>query len=462
MVQSIFDVYKTSLGPSSSHTTGPMKAARDFSLNLQKKGFFEKVKRLKIKLFGSLAATGKGHGTHKAIVLGLMGYTPESINPYKIEELLHEQEKSSSLSLLELKKIPFSEAHDLSFELSHTDPLFHPNTLHMQALGETENALYGETYYSVGGGEILKESERGLEENEKNETQIPFPFQSADELFAHCAKEKLSLAELTLKNESPNHNEQEVYERLDFIMKTMETSITKGCAMTGVLPGGLNVKRRAHGLYEKLKTKIKNADEGEDPTSVLDWVNLYALAVNEENAAGSKVITAPTNGAAGVLPAVLQYYKKHVNKPTKKGAYDFLLTAASIGLLYMKKASISGAEVGCQGEVGVACSMAAAGLTAALGGSNIQIEKAAEIGMEHNLGLTCDPIGGLVQIPCIERNAMASAKAINACRLALVTDEPSHVSLDDVIQTMYQTGLDMKTSYKETSQGGLAVNVRNC
>jgi L-serine dehydratase len=462
MVQSIFDVYKTSLGPSSSHTTGPMKCARDFSVTLQEKGFIKDLVSLKVKLFGSLAATGKGHGTNKAIILGLMGYTPESVNPYEIEDILHEQEKSSTLSLLDLKKILFSQKSDLIFDLTQGESLFHPNTMQMIAFGEKGETLYEETYYSVGGGEILKERDRHLKDKGENESKIPYPFQSGAELFSLCAKTGLSIAELTIKNESPRYTPSEVFKKLDFIMKTMEDCIKKGCSMTGVLPGGLKVKRRANGLFEKLKAKIAEPDNENDPTSVLDWVNLYALAVNEENASGSKIITAPTNGAAGVLPAVLQYYKKHITHQTKKGMYDFLLTAGSIGLLYMKRASISGAEVGCQGEVGVACSMAAGGLAAALGGSIIQIEKAAEIGMEHNLGLTCDPIAGLVQIPCIERNAMASIKAINACRLALVTNEPSHVSLDDVIKTMYQTGLDMKTSYKETSLGGLAVNVKNC
>jgi len=463
MVQSIFNVYKTSLGPSSSHTTGPMKSARDFSVTLREKGFIVDLANLKIKLFGSLAATGKGHGTNKAIILGLMGYTPESVNPYEIENILYEQENSSSLSILDVKKIPFLQTRDLIFDIiTQEDSLFHPNTMQMIAFGKKGELLYEETYYSVGGGEILKESDRHLKNKGGNESKIPYPFQSGAELFSLCAKTGLSIAELTLQNESPRYTPSEVFKKLDLIMKTMEDSITKGCSMTGILPGGLNVKRRANGLFEKLKSKTKESENKDDPTSVLDWVNLYALAVNEENASGSKIITAPTNGAAGVLPAVLQYYKKHIPNQTKQGTYDFLLTAGSIGILYMKRASISGAEVGCQGEVGVACSMAAGGLAAALGGSIIQIEKAAEIGMEHNLGLTCDPIAGLVQIPCIERNAMASIKAINACRLALVTNEPSHVSLDDVIKTMYQTGLDMKTSYKETSLGGLAVNVKNC
>lgn len=463
MVQSIFNVYKTSLGPSSSHTTGPMKSARDFSVTIREKGFIADLANLKVKLFGSLAATGKGHGTNKAIILGLMGYTPESVNPYEIENILCEQENSSSLSILDIKKIPFSQTRDLIFDLiTHEDSLFHPNTMQMIAFGKKGELLYEETYYSVGGGEILRERDRHLKDKDSNESNIPYPFQSGAELFSLCAKTGLSIAELTLQNESPRYTPNEVFKKLDLIMKTMEDSITKGCSMTGILPGGLKVKRRANGLFEKLKSKTKESENKNDPTSVLDWVNLYALAVNEENASGSKIITAPTNGAAGVLPAVLQYYKKHIANQTKQGTYDFLLTAGSIGLLYMKRASISGAEVGCQGEVGVACSMAAGGLAAALGGSIIQIEKAAEIGMEHNLGLTCDPIAGLVQIPCIERNAMASIKAINACRLALVTNEPSHVSLDDVIKTMYQTGLDMKTSYKETSLGGLAVNVKNC
>lgn len=462
MVQSIFDVFKTSLGPSSSHTTGPMLAARDFVLRIEEKQRIEQVQEITITLHGSLAATGIGHSTDKALLLGLLGYCPESINPYEIETHLSEIESSKTLKLLGKHSIDFKKNEHMFFKAREALK-FHPNGLHFTSFDQEGKILAEEVYYSIGGGKILLDSEKNKKKTQEDEIKVPYPFTFAKELQNLCQKQNLSISELTLENEGFLMPKAEVYKKLDAIQDTMEDCIIKGCQETGILPGILKVKRRAHGLYKKLLEREKNCDHrDDDPTLVLDWINLYALAVNEENASGSKIITAPTNGAAGVIPAVLSYYKKHTKKPTKEGCYQFLLVAGAVGILYMNRASISGAEVGCQGEVGVACSMAAAGLVAALGGSNIQIEKAAEIGMEHNLGLTCDPVGGLVQIPCIERNAMASIKALNASRLALVNDEVSHVSLDQVIQTMYQTGLDMKTSYKETSEGGLAVNVTNC
>ena len=461
MVQSIFDVFKISLGPSSSHTTGPMLAARDFALRLEQNLQLENVSKIEITLFGSLAATGLGHSTDKALILGLMGYSPETIDPYQIRKLLGEQSDTKKLNLLSKKQIPFIRQEHIIFKAC-TSLDFHPNAMNIEAFCREKTLILQDLYYSVGGGKIIAESknEASLEEK-KHRKEAPFSFSSSKEMQELCKENKLSISELTLQNELTFRSLKEIQEGLFKIMSTMEKCIEKGCHETGFLPGYLKVKRRARSLYMKLQEREKKF-KIEDPTHVLDWVNLYALSVNEENASGSKIITAPTNGAAGIVPAVLKYYSQHTKTPSIKGSHDFLLTAGAVGTLYMKKASISGAEVGCQGEVGVACSMAAAGLTAALGGTNIQIEKAAEIGMEHNLGLTCDPIGGLVQIPCIERNAMGSIKAINASRLACISDELGHISLDDVIKTMYQTGLDMKSSYKETSMGGLAVNVTNC
>ena len=456
MVQSIFEVFKISLGPSSSHTTGPMLAARDFIQNLWGEGLLDQVASLQIQLFGSLAATGIGHGTDKALILGLMGFCPDTIDPFKISALIEEQKSSKKIKLLQNQEISFNQNKDLIFKHGISHP-FHPNAFFIQAKNKHQKELSNDIYYSIGGGKIL--SEKTKESPPKLfQKDVPFVFTTSSELLNLCSKNKLLIHELVLKNEESLVPKEEVLQRIDHIIKTMEDCIEKGCREKGILPGHLKVKRRAHKVWKKLT----HEDTLYDPISILDWINLYALAVNEENASGSKIVTAPTNGAAGIIPAVLNYYKKHIKDSTKEGCYNFLLTAGAVGTLYMNKASISGAEVGCQGEVGVACSMAAAGLTAARGGSNIQIEKAAEIAMEHNLGLTCDPIGGLVQIPCIERNAIASTKAINASRLARMNDEPSYVSLDDVIRTMYQTGLDMKESYKETSSGGLAVNLTNC
>lgn len=459
MVQSIFEVFKISLGPSSSHTTGPMLASQKFSLKLKQEKLIMALERLEVTLFGSLAATGLGHSTDKAIILGLMGYTAETINSHSIESLISNQLKTQCLNLAQVKEVFFDLKNHLIFK-PQKQLSYHPNAVEFKAYDIDNEILAKETYYSIGGGHILSETQRHSKKTKESAVNIRYPFSTVKELHKVCKQQQQNICEIIFMNECTLQTKEQVYKQLDKIIATMDESIHKGCLATGKLPGPLGVKRRAHNIFNQLKQKKKQSTD--DPMLTLDWVNLYALAVNEENASGSKIVTAPTNGAAGIIPAVLNYYRRHKKNSKLNGCYDFLLTAGAIGILYMTKASVSGAEVGCQGEVGVACSMAAAGLTAALGGNNIQVEKAAEIGMEHNLGLTCDPIGGLVQIPCIERNAMASIKAINASRLALMTKENSHVSLDEVIATMYQTGLDMKNKYKETSLGGLAVNVKNC
>ena len=457
MKQSIFQVFKPSLGPSSSHTTGPMNAAEAFTSELSKNGFLSKTTKVLTTLHGSLAATGLGHCTDKAILYGLSGFTAKNISAALIKEIEEEHNQNKSLLLGGQYKIPFDLKENIIFKPSIQLP-YHTNSMKLCALSKTGAILEQKTYYSVGGGVVISEDDLKTKQIQ-NKEEIPYPFDSFNDLYEHGKKHNLKIQEIALANELKFNTKSQVYKNIDQIIKVMEECIEKGSKTQGNLPGSLKVRKRAYVLLDKLEQQVKDK---KDPLSVLDWVNLYALAVNEENASGAKIITAPTNGAAGIIPAVFSYYKRHTKNPTQQGNYDFFLTAGIIGLLYMKKASISGAEVGCQGEVGVACSMAAAGLTAALRGSNRQIEKAAEIGMEHNLGLTCDPINGLVQIPCIERNAMASIKAINASRIALMCHNRSFVSLDQVIETMYQTGLDMQNKYKETSRGGLAVNVTNC
>lgn len=460
MYLSVFDLFKIGIGPSSSHTVGPMVAARRFLLSLQEAGHFAAVHKIHIDVYGSLALTGHGHGTDKALLLGLEGCEPDKTDPETIDARLEKIRASGRINLLEDREISFDDAKDMPFHMEKMLP-HHSNGLGFFAYDEAGDLLSRENYYSIGGGFVASEAEFGRNTPPVEQTPVPYPFGSGDELLALCQKNNLSIADIMWANEKIFTGEEEIKSRLDVITTAMEDCIDRGCQESGILPGGLKVERRAARLYEGLRGSEER--QLRDPGAILDWINLWALAVNEENAAGGRVVTAPTNGAAGIIPAVLRYYDRFYNHTNSREAiYTFLLTAAAIGSLYKKNASISGAEVGCQGEVGVACSMAAAGLAAALGGTPGQVENAAEIGMEHNLGLTCDPVGGLVQVPCIERNAMGAVKAIDAARLAMWGDGNHMVSLDKVIETMRQTGKDMQAKYKETSQGGLAVNVVEC
>ena len=461
MPLSIFDLFSIGIGPSSSHTVGPMWAAHRFLLALENHGETDKTARVLVELYGSLALTGKGHATDTAVLLGLMGERPDRTDPDSLAGKIAELRERKRLNLAGSREIAFDEAEDLLFRFDELLPE-HSNGMRFTAFDDKENCLRSEIYYSVGGGFVMSEEEfqgDGLFADGSN-IALPYPFESAEELLRIGARENLSIAEIMMANEKTMRSESEVRSGIQEIWHAMSDCIARGCREEGVLPGGLNVRRRAKQLHDSLKAK--SADNRRDPLMAMDWVSLFALAVNEENAAGGRVVTAPTNGAAGVIPAVVAYYKAFVPGADDKGVETLLITAAAIGMLYKKNASISAAEVGCQGEVGVACSMAAAGLAATLGASNAQIENAAEIGMEHNLGLTCDPIGGLVQIPCIERNTMGAIKAINAARLALFGDGSHKVPLDKVIETMHQTGKDMQAKYKETSKGGLAVNVVEC
>lgn len=460
MTASVFELFKIGVGPSSSHTMGPMSAAADFVDRLAEGRDLSKVARVRCDLFGSLALTGKGHATDQAVILGLSGVRPASCDPDESEELVSKARSANTLSLGGHHVISFDEASDLLFHQRERLP-FHSNGMRFTALDGDGRECASRVYYSVGGGAIIDEA--SIANNAPPSgllSDIPYPFRSGAELLSRCAEEGMTIAELGLANECAEKSEAEVREQLQDIRQAMSACIDRGMRLHGELPGGLGVKRRASRIHRSLVERQERALS--DPLSVIDWVNLWALAVNEENAAGGKVVTAPTNGAAGIVPAVLRYYERFVPNASDKGADDFLLTAAAIGSLFKENASISGAEVGCQGEVGVACSMAAAGLTAALGGTPSQVENAAEIGMEHNLGLTCDPIGGLVQVPCIERNAVGAIKAIEATRLALLGDGTHFVTLDQVIETMRRTGADMNDKYKETSLGGLAVNVVAC
>ena len=458
MAISVFDLFKIGIGPSSSHTVGPMKAARLFALGLADEGLLASVTSLQVELFGSLGLTGKGHGSDKAVILGLEGYAPESVPTAFIEAHLADVRHSKTLLLLGTHAIPFVEKQHLLFR--RTSLPFHPNGMRFSAIGEGGATLAAHEYYSIGGGFVVNENTSGGARVVEDTTQLPYPFDTADELLRLCLAHKLSISEIMLANEQAWHSEADVRARLLGIWQVMQDCVPRGMTSDGILPGGMKVRRRAAELYQKLAMRPESSLQ--DPLSVMDWVNAYAIAVNEENAAGGRVVTAPTNGAAGIIPAVLHYYTRFVPGANDDGVVRFLLTAGAIGTLYKKNASISGADVGCQGEVGVACSMAAAGLTEVRGGSPAQVENAAEVGMEHNLGLTCDPVGGLVQIPCIERNAMGAVKAINASRLSLRGDGRHHVSLDRVIKTMRDTGADMKSKYKETARGGLAVNVIEC
>jgi L-serine dehydratase len=455
---SALDLFTIGIGPSSSHTVGPMRAARRFVERLAASPQRAELARLSCTLYGSLAATGKGHGTHDALILGFLGEDPESIAVDTIPERLADVRGRRMLALPWGAELAFDEARDLSFKRLKPLPL-HPNGMHFQAFDAAGGLLAEDVIYSLGGGFIADEAEHRAAAGAPG-VAVPHPFTSAAELMEHCSRSGRTISWLILENEACFRPEEQTRARLDAIWQAMQDCVRRGCAADGMLPGGLKVRRRAKASHERLLHQPEAALR--DPLTVLDWVNLYALAVNEENAAGGRVVTAPTNGAAGILPAVLHYAVRFRNSPHADGVHRFLLTAGAIGMLYKRNASISGAEAGCQGEVGVACSMAAAGLVEYLGGNPNQVENAAEIGMEHNLGLTCDPIGGLVQIPCIERNAMGSVKAINAARLAMASDGSHYVSLDKVIRTMRETGRDMHHKYKETSRGGLAVNVVEC
>jgi len=462
MAVSVFDLFKIGIGPSSSHTVGPMRAARLFGLRLQHDGLLDRTARVQVILYGSLGATGKGHGSDKAVLLGLAGHEPDSVDVDAIPALL-DGIRAGDLNVIGQHKIAFDESRDLVFKRRETLP-FHANGMRCIAFDSEGNEIANRVYYSVGGGFVVSDEVAADGSKQRaiapDTTVLPYPFKSGDELLELTKRHGISIAELMRRNECHWRTEAEIDAGLMKIWDVMQACVTRGCKTEGVLPGGFKVKRRAAQLHRDLTANPEAALR--DPLQVMDWVNLYALAVNEENAAGGRVVTAPTNGAAGIVPAVLHYYSRFVHGSTQQGVIDFLLTAAAIGILYKENASISGAEVGCQGEVGVACSMAAGALCAVMGGTPEQVENAAEIGMEHHLGLTCDPVGGLVQIPCIERNAIASVKAINAARMALRGDGTHFVSLDKVIKTMRDTGADMMTKYKETARGGLAVNIVEC
>ncbi|MFA7681147.1 MAG: L-serine ammonia-lyase [Pigmentiphaga sp.] len=461
MAISVFDLFKVGIGPSSSHTVGPMRAARLFTQALEQHALMPRVAKLRIELYGSLAATGKGHGTDTALLLGLAGHEPDTVDVERIPALLQHL-RSGVIPLAGTHPISFNAAQDLVFLPQQSLP-FHANAMRCLAHDPEGSLLRDSTYYSVGGGFIVSDAVAADPARQQavapTTDTLPLPFNSANELLRLTRKHGLTIAELMRRNERCWRSNAEIDAELRRIWGVMQACVQRGCRTRGLLPGGFQVRRRAAQLAERLGSFERGSD---DPLRLMDWVNLWALAVNEENAAGGRVVTAPTNGAAGIIPAVLHYYTRTVASANERGVIDFLLTAGAIGILYKKNASISGAEVGCQGEVGVACSMAAGALCAVLGGTPAQVENAAEIGMEHHLGLTCDPVGGLVQIPCIERNAIAAVKAINAARLALHGDGVHHVSLDQVIKTMHETGADMLTKYKETALGGLAVNIIEC
>ena len=463
MAVSVFDLFKIGIGPSSSHTVGPMRAARLFVARLAHEGALARTARVKAQMYGSLGATGKGHGSDKAVLLGLAGHEPDTVDIEQVPAILAAIRSGHRLTLSGGVGIAFDEAADLVMHRRETLP-FHANGMRFTAFDAGGAEIENRVYYSVGGGFVVSDEVAADGSRQKtiapDTTVLPFPFHSGDDLLQLTARHGLTIAELMRRNERHWRTDDEAHAGLMKIWKVMQECVARGCRTEGVLPGGFKVKRRAAQLYRDLTVNPEAAMR--DPLMVMDWVNLYALAVNEENAAGGRVVTAPTNGAAGIVPAVLHYYTRFLPGADDQGVVDFMLTAAAIGILYKENASISGAEVGCQGEVGVACSMAAAGLAAVMGGTPEQVENAAEIGMEHHLGLTCDPVGGLVQIPCIERNAIASVKAINAARMALRGDGTHHVSLDKVIKTMRETGADMQTKYKETARGGLAVNIVEC
>lgn len=456
---SVFDMFKIGIGPSSSHTVGPMKAGNIFIERLTQQGLFDATDELRSELFGSLGQTGKGHGTGKAVILGLMGEAPDTVDTDKIGAILDSVSHTEKLMLHNGREVLFSRANGVTYHRRKSLPA-HANAMTLYAYSKGE-CLYERTYYSVGGGFILDEDEI-LAQDASPAAPIasaPYDFNSAQELLALCSSNGFSISSLMMANELSIADRDTIETQLWQIWQTMKTCVDRGYQKEGILPGGLKLRRRAPSLYRRLKAEGKSVV---DPLTAMDWVDLFALSVNEQNAAGDRVVTAPTNGAAGIIPAVLCYYDMFVQKVDMDVCCRYLLTAAAIGILYKKNASISGAEVGCQGEVGVACSMAAAALTEIMGGTVEHVENAAEIGMEHNLGLTCDPVGGLVQVPCIERNAMGAVKAINASRMAMRGDGNHKVSLDKVIKTMMDTGKDMRSKYKETAKGGLAVNIVEC
>ncbi|MDQ0029598.1 L-serine ammonia-lyase [Arthrobacter bambusae] len=457
MALSVLDLFSIGIGPSSSHTVGPMRAAKQFTDGLESSGQLAATVRVQAELFGSLGATGRGHGSDKAVVLGLQGKAPETVDTSTADDQVAAAALDAELRIGGHHRVDFNWDEDLVLHRRKSLPA-HPNGMTFRALDHAGEVLHERSYYSIGGGFVVDGDASGSDKVVADSTVLPYPFTTADELLAICAREGMSISDVMLANELVWRSEAELRERLLQIWAVMRECVDNGCAAEGFLPGGLNVRRRAPSLFKTL-----TADTGvTDPLRAMEWVNLFALAVNEENAAGGRIVTAPTNGAAGIVPAVLHYYTKFVPGADDDGVVRFLLAAAAVGILFKINASISGAEVGCQGEVGSACSMAAAGLCEVLGGTPEQVENAAEVGIEHNLGLTCDPVGGLVQIPCIERNAIASVKAINASRLALHGDGSHKVSLDKAIKTMRETGADMKSKYKETSRGGLAVNVVEC
>lgn len=464
---SVFDMFSIGIGPSSSHTVGPMRAAQAFVADIAEQGNLSQVTRVEVELFGSLGQTGIGHGTGKAVILGLAGFAPESVDIEMIPELLATVEQQQQLTLNQSHVVCFPRSGAIIFHRRKSLPL-HSNGMTCRAFANAthdvqESLLAEQSYYSIGGGFIVKAEEfantKASVAAESSSKPVPFPFHSGDELLRLCREHGMSVSSLMMANEKVQRSEQDIIAGLKKLWQVMQDCVSRGCKTEGILPGGLKLRRRAPSLQRKLTSE---SSYNQDPLSVMEWVDLYAMAVNEENAAGGRVVTAPTNGAAGIIPAVLHYYHHFVQPVDDDTLVQYFLTAAAIGILYKENASISGAEVGCQGEVGVACSMAAAALTAVVGGTIEQVENAAEIGMEHNLGLTCDPVGGLVQVPCIERNAMGSVKAINASRLALRGDGEHKVSLDKVIKTMRETGRDMMSKYKETARGGLAVNITEC
>jgi L-serine dehydratase len=458
-VISVFDMYKVGIGPSSSHTVGPMRAANMFVTQLTSEGLLARTSGVRAEMFGSLGVTGHGHGTVKAVVLGLEGEQPDLVDPADAEPRVEAVRTEKVLRLGGSRLITFSMDDDLVLHLGHRLP-FHTNGMRFTARDTDGHALMSREYYSVGGGFVLDEDEieRSNLVADDKQRPVPYPFSSGDELLQRTREAGLSISELMLANELTRRSEEEIRSGLLHIWSVMQECVNRGIWATGILPGGLNVRRRA-GL---LRQTLEATEDSNDPLRAVEWITVYALAVNEENAAGGRVVTAPTNGAAGIVPAVLHYYRDFVDSFSEDGVVRFLLTAAAVGILFKENASISGADVGCQGEVGSACSMAAAGLAEVLGGTPDQVENAAEIGIEHNLGLTCDPVGGLVQIPCIERNSIGSVKAVTAARMAVRGDGEQIVSLDKAIKTMRDTGADMKDKYKETARGGLAVNVIEC
>ncbi|RAU18490.1 L-serine ammonia-lyase [Nitrincola tibetensis] len=456
---SVFDLFKIGVGPSSSHTVGPMCAANDFVNELVQMDVLTQVTRIEVLLYGSLSATGKGHATDRAILMGLMGERPDSIDPSVIDSSIEALLASQILTLNRSHDVAFVESRDMVF-LEESLP-HHPNAMSIRAYAD-QIELHQNTYYSIGGGFVVTEADAAKDKLILHSSRLPYEFDTAVELLALCKTHQMSISELMLENEKVWRSEADIRSGLNKIWQVMLECVENGLKHQGMLPGGLNVRRRASAFHERLKSVQQNKNVIATNFSVMDWVNVYALAVNEENAAGGRMVTAPTNGAAGIIPAVLCYYMKFEPTASEKQVVDFLLAAGAVGILCKKNASISGAEVGCQGEVGSACAMAAAGLCEVLGGTPEQVENAAEIGLEHNLGLTCDPVGGLVQVPCIERNAIASVKAINAAQMALRGDGEHFISLDKVIRTMRDTGRDMQDKYKETSKGGLAVNAIEC